>query len=76
MKRTAHVTIVPVSGKPQTKEIDLPDASLGQALASAGIETKDRDITVNGAPADLDKPLAPGSKVELKVQVAERPRGS
>lgn len=75
-KRTAHVTIVPVSGQPQTREIDLPDATLGQALSAAGISTDRQDITVDGKPADLNAPLAPGSQVQLKVQITERPSGS
>ncbi len=78
---TVKIQVVPNDGKPQTKTatVSPSGASLKEVLASAGIDTKNKNITVNGKPADLDRHITSSDVVEAKahqVQVTERPAGS
>lgn len=68
----------------QTKTIEVAEtgASLKEILAAAGIESKDKDFTVNGKPALLDTHVGKQDVLEAKsrkappVEVSARPQGS
>lgn len=56
----------------KTVEIAATGASLGEVCKTAGIETKDKDFTVDGKPATLDTHVGKNAPVE----VSARPQGS
>jgi len=66
----------------KTVKIAATGASIGEICKSAGIETKDKDFTVNGRPASLDTHvgkddvLAADARKAEAVEVSARPQGS
>lgn len=76
------VQIVPTDGRSSKKSATIPatGASLREVLKSLDIDTKNKNITVNGKPADLDRHITPDDVVKAKdnppVQVSERPAAS
>lgn len=78
---TIKVQVVPNDGKPQmrTATVAPSGASLKEVLAAAGVDTKNKNVTVNGKPADLNRHIGPSDVVAASaqtVQVTERPAGS
>jgi hypothetical protein len=74
------VQIVPTDGKSTTKSTTIPatGASLREVLKALNIDPKNKNITVNGTAADLDRHVTPEDVVKANavVQVTERPAGS
>lgn len=67
----------------QTKTVEIAPsgASLGEICKAAGIETKDKDFTVNGKTAGLDTHVGKDDVLAAKgaaapVAVSARPQGS
>lgn len=77
------IVLTGTDGK-QTKTVNIAPtgASIGEICKTAGIETKDKDFTVNGRPATLDthvgkdEVLAADSRKIAPVEVSARPQGS
>ncbi len=77
------ITVVPTDGNTTTKEarVAKTGTTLGEVLSQAGISAENKDLLLNGRPADLKTYVAEGDKVSAKartarVQVSERPQGS
>jgi len=67
------IVLTGTDGK-QTKTVDIAatGASLGEVCKTAGIDTKDKDFTVDGKEATLDTHVGKDAPVE----VSARPQGS
>lgn len=67
------VQIVGVSGRPEVKTIKVKEgATLEKVLKDAGVDTKHKDLMVNGQPATLKIIVTANAQID----VVERPRGS
>jgi len=77
-KLKVKIMVVPTQGKSTTQTVELKKsgASLKEVLKAAGVSADNKDLLVNGQPATLDTHVGAKDKVEVKVQVSERPRGS
>lgn len=76
-----EVDIVPLSGRPTTKQVEVPATStVAEVLKAAGVEDTDKlDILVNGEPAKPDTKVSDGDilrSTERKVRATERVQGS
>lgn len=77
------VALISTDGK-KTKSVNIAatGATIGEICKAAGIETKDKDFTLNGKPAGLDTHvgkndlLAAESRKAPPVEVSARPQGS
>jgi hypothetical protein len=78
------VSVVPTHGNPvdQTVEVAPSGASVQEICKAAGIDTENKDLTVNGQPAGLrthvgqNDVLAAKERGKPVVTTSERPRGS
>jgi len=75
------VTVVPTSGKPSTKSVEVPStgATLAEVLTAADISPRDKDLYLDDEPATLATHVKSGQKVKAsshEVRVEERPAGS
>ncbi len=78
------VKVVPSEGRSRTQTVKVAasGASLGEVLSAGGIDTKNKDFTINGKPATTDTHVTPDDVVQAAergkpaVAVSERPRGS
>ena len=84
-KITVTVTVVPTSGRPVKKTVDVEasGASLREVLMAADVSPEKRDLYIDGEPATLDTHVVTGQGVSTRkkapppeVRVAERPAGS
>lgn len=78
------VVVVPTHGKPVQKmvEVAASGATVAEICKAGGIETDNKDLTVNGQPAELGTHVGQNDTLQAKdrgkpaVAVSERPRGS
>ncbi len=83
-KLKIRVSVVPTHGKTvkQTVEVAPSGASVKEICAAGNIDTRNKDLTVNGRPAQLDTHVGPNDTLEAAergkpvVAVSERPQGS
>ncbi len=79
-----RVTIVPTQGKPveQTIDVAASGASVEEICKAGGIDPTNKDLTINGQPAQLNSHVGQNDVLHAKergkatVAVSERPRGS
>lgn len=64
--------ITPTTGDAIVRHVTVRSPTVGDVLAAASVAAADKNLTVNGEPADLATPVAPGDR----VLVEERPAGS
>lgn len=78
------VSVVPTHGEAVNKKIKVAPsgASVAEICKAAGIDTENKDLTVNGKPADLQTHVTQDDVLQAKergqsvVTTSERPRGS
>jgi hypothetical protein len=70
---TVEVQITPVTGRSETKKVDVTaSTTVKEVLAAAGVDPAKKKFLVDGAPADLGTKITSVSK----VTVSEQPQGS
>lgn len=79
-KLKIKVQVIPSSGDTieKTVTVSANGASVADILQAAGLDTKNKDITVGGKPAGLDTHVTERDVLEARttVGVSERPQGS
>ena len=73
---TVQLSQIPLSGKPQTSEVEVPmtATTVGEMAKTLGFDLKNRNVSVNGVPATAGTVVQANAKVELRI--TERPQGS
>ncbi len=83
-KLEIEVQVVPNDGQTEKKKVKVAatGASVAEILKAAGLDAKDRDLKVNGEPAELTRHVGPKDVLKAQergkpvVAMSERPRGS
>ncbi len=69
-----EVQIVPVSGEPTTKMVEVEaSATLAEVMKAAGVSLDKKNFSIDGKPATAETRVTSESKI---VAVHERPQGS
>jgi len=73
---TVTLSQVPLKGETETKDVEVPmtATTVGEMAKTLGLDLKNRNVSVNGSPANENTVVQPDAKVELRV--TERPQGS
>ncbi len=85
-KMIVSVKMVPLQGKSSVKRHEVPvtvkGTTVGKIAAQLGIDLTNRNVTIDGVPADKTTVVKAKSKLEmtevqaLDLTVTERPQGS
>lgn len=81
-KIECRVQVVPSDGRSHTRSVEVAatGASLREVLKALDIDVNNKNFTVNGRPANLDRHVTQEDVVEARdkpvVQVTERPASS
>lgn len=70
--KTFNVTlkVTPTSGDPTSRPIQVKSPTVSDVLAAGGVTHTDKNLVVNGEPADLNTPIAEGDVVGVEERVA------
>lgn len=73
-KKTEGVTVTlkvtPTTGDPQTREVTVRGPHIGDVLAEGKVAAADKNITLNGEPANLGDEVKAGDIVGVEERAA------